>query len=315
MSEVALPPSTCRSIRNGAACSSPICSPAGSTATGSFRPPRRPADESQDQEQHRSKPAYIYLRQSTPGQVLHHRESTERQYALREKARELGWSESPIRTLDQDLGKTGHGDDAAGGLQDFSGGCLDGPGGRGVCPGSLAPGALESRLASAAGAVRAHLHAGDRRGWLLRPGRFQRRPAFRIEGVMAQAELHFLRARLQGGKLNKAKKGELRFPLPVGFCYDEESRIVLDPDEEVRGAVGLVFRLFRETGSAFAVMQRFADRTLRFPKRSYGGAWDGKLIWGRLTHGRVLGLLKNPSYAGHVRLRPLSVSAGDQPGR
>src|ERR1700691_5316780 len=59
------------------------------------------------QEQHRRKPAYIYLRQSTPGQVLHHRESTERQYALREKARELGWSESLIRTLDQDLGKTG----------------------------------------------------------------------------------------------------------------------------------------------------------------------------------------------------------------
>jgi hypothetical protein len=84
----------------------------------------------------------------------------------------------------------------------------------------------------------------------------------------------------------------------VGFCYDAESRIILDPDEEVRGAVSLVFRLFRETGSAFAVMQRFAARTLRFPTRSYGGAWDGKLIWGRLTHGRVLGLLKNPSYAG-----------------
>ncbi|MGD0263189.1 MAG: recombinase family protein, partial [Verrucomicrobiota bacterium] len=119
-----------------------------------------------------------------------------------------------------------------------------------------------------------------------------------LKGVMASAELHFLRARLQGGKLHKAQKGELRFPLPVGFCYDAESRIILDPDEEVRGAVSLVFRLFRETGSAFAVMQRFAARTLRFPTRSYGGAWDGKLIWGRLTHGRVLGLLKNPSYAG-----------------
>jgi hypothetical protein len=69
------------------------------------------------------------------------------------------------------------------------------------------------------------------------------------------------------------------------------------PDEEVRGAVSLVFRLFRETGSGFAVMQRFAAGALRFPKRAYGGASDGKLIWGRLTHGRVLGLLKNPSYA------------------
>src|SRR5438105_6088015 len=105
-------------------------------------------------------------------------------------------------------------------------------------------------------------------------------------------------ARLLGGKLNKAKKGELRFPLPVGFCYDEESRIILDPDEEVRGAVGLVFRLFRQTGTAFAVMQRFAGGGLRFPKRSYGGAWDGKIIWSRLTHSRVLSMLKNPSYAG-----------------
>ena len=69
-----------------------------------------------------------------------------------------------------------------------------------------------------------------------------------LKGVMASAELHFLRARLQGGKLHKAQKGELHFPLPVGFCYDAESRIIQDPDEEVRGAVSLVFRLFRETG-------------------------------------------------------------------
>jgi hypothetical protein len=119
-----------------------------------------------------------------------------------------------------------------------------------------------------------------------------------LKGTMAQAELHFLRARLLGGKLNKAKKGELRFPLPVGFRHDEDGHIVLDPDEEVRGAVSLVFRLFRETGSAFAVVQNFVKRALLFPKRAYGGAWNGKLIWGRLTHGRVLGMLKNPSYAG-----------------
>jgi hypothetical protein len=66
----------------------------------------------------------------------------------------------------------------------------------------------------------------------------------------------------------------------------------------VRGAVDLVFRLFRETGSAFGVMQRFAESALRFPKRSYGGAWDGKILWGHLTHSRVLSMLKNPCYAG-----------------
>jgi hypothetical protein len=119
-----------------------------------------------------------------------------------------------------------------------------------------------------------------------------------LKGTMAQAELHLLRGRLLGGKLNKAKKGELRFPLAVGLAYDDEGRIVLDPDDEVRGAVALVFRLFRETGSVFAVVQRFAQSRLHFPRRAYGGAWNGKLIWGRLTHGRVRGILKNPSYAG-----------------
>jgi hypothetical protein len=90
----------------------------------------------------------------------------------------------------------------------------------------------------------------------------------------------------------------LRFPLAVGYCYGEEGRIFPDPDEEVRGAVDLVFRLFRETGSAYAVVQGFSQRGLHFPKRAYGGAWDGKLVWGHLTYSRVLSILKNPTYAG-----------------
>ena len=262
-------------------------------------PPRRPGDESQDSQNITgARPAYIYLRQSTPGQVRHHQESTERQYALREKARELGWSESLIRTLDRDLGKTGT---EMTGREDFKTLVAD------VSMGQVgAVFALEvSRLARSnldwhrlleLCALTATLVIDE--DGCYDPADFNDGLLLGLKGAMAQAELHFLHARLQGGKLNKAKKGELRFPLPVGFCYDEESRIILDPDEEVRGAVSLVFRLFRETGSAFAVMQRFAESTLRFPKRSYGGAWDGKLIWGRLTHGRVLGMLKNPSYAG-----------------
>jgi hypothetical protein len=119
-----------------------------------------------------------------------------------------------------------------------------------------------------------------------------------LKGTMAQAELHLLRGRLLGGKLNKAKKGELRFPLPVGLCYDEEGGTVKDPDEEVRGAVALVFRFFRETRTACSVVQRFAEGALRFPRRAYGGAGDGKLTWGRLTPSRALDILKNPAYAG-----------------
>jgi len=119
-----------------------------------------------------------------------------------------------------------------------------------------------------------------------------------LKGTMAQAELHFIRMRLQGGKLNKAKKGELRFPLPVGYVFDEMSRIIKDPDEQVRRAIELVFTAFLETGSAYGVVHRFAQENLLFPKRSYGGVWAGKLHWGRLTDSRVLGILKNPSYAG-----------------
>ena len=117
-----------------------------------------------------------------------------------------------------------------------------------------------------------------------------------MKGTFAQAELH-VRARLHGGKLNKAAKGELRFALPVGLVWDGD-QIVLDPDQEVRGAVRMVFDLFARESTAFGVVQRFNELGLRFPRRAYGGAWDGKLIWGRLTHSRVLGVLANPSYAG-----------------
>src|ERR1700726_1273243 len=249
-------------------------------------------------EQHRSRPAYIYVRQSTNAQVLHHQESTERQYALRTMALELGWSESAIRTLDRDLGMTGT---EMSRREDFKTLVAD------VSMGQVgAVFALEvSRLARSnldwhrlleLCALTATLVIDE--DGCYDPSDFNDGLLLGLKGTMAQAELHFLHARLQGGKLNKAKKGELRFPLPVGFCYDEQSRIILDPDQEVRGAVALAFRLFRETGTAFAVMQRFAESELRFPKRSYGGAWDGKIIWGRLTHSRVLSMLKNPSYAG-----------------
>ena len=249
-------------------------------------------------EQHRSRPAYIYVRQSTNAQVLHHQESTERQYALRTMALELGWSESAIRTLDRDLGMTGT---EMTRREDFKTLVAD------VSMGQVgAVFALEvSRLARSnldwhrlleLCALTATLVIDE--DGCYDPSDFNDGLLLGLKGTMAQAELHFWHARLQGGKLNKAKKGELRFPLPVGYCYDEQGRIVPDADAEVRGAVAMVFPLFRETGSAYAVVHRFTERGLRFPKRAYGGAWDGKIIWGRLSHSRVLGVLKNPSYAG-----------------
>jgi len=247
---------------------------------------------------HLSRPAYVYVRQSTLAQVRHNQESTERQYALREKALALGWTPPTIRTLDRDLGVSGA---QTAGREDFKTLVAE------VSMGQVgAVFALEvSRLARSNLDWHRLLELCALTGTLVidadgcyDPAEFNDGLLLGLKGTMAQAELHFLRGRLLGGKLNKAQKGELRHPLPVGFTYDDEDQIVLDPDAEVRGAVELVFRVFLETGSAYAVVHRFAERGLRFPKRSYGGAWDGRLVWGSLTHSRVCGLIKNPCYAG-----------------
>ena len=102
--------------------------------------------------------------------------------------------------------------------------------------------------------------------------------------------------RLQANKRAAAERGELRTPLPVGYVHDEAGEVVIDPDAEVQAAVRDVFSAFAACGSAYGVVAAFAGR--KFPLRAYGGAWAGQLRWGRLTHARVLGILKNPGYAG-----------------
>jgi DNA invertase Pin-like site-specific DNA recombinase len=247
---------------------------------------------------HQSKPAYVYLRQSTPGQVRNHQQSTERQYALREKAQELGWSEAVIRVLDGDLGLSGT---EVTRREDFKTLVAD------VSMGKVgAVFALEaSRLARSNLDWHRLLQLCALTQTLVidedgcyDPADFNDGLLLGLKGTMAQAELHFLRQRLQGGKLNKAQKGELRSPLAVGYYYDEQSRVIKDPDAEVRSAVDLVLDLFRETGSACAVVRRFRERGLRFPTRIREGAWNGKLVWRELNHRRVLSILTNPCYAG-----------------
>jgi recombinase/recombinase-like zinc beta ribbon protein/resolvase-like protein/helix-turn-helix protein len=117
-----------------------------------------------------------------------------------------------------------------------------------------------------------------------------------LKAQMSEAELHIITSRLQGAKRAAAERGELRFPLPVGYVYDDEGQTVIDPDEEVQAAIADLFAAFQKTGSAYGVVGAFKRR--RFPKRAYGGAWAGELRWGELTHPRVLGVLSNPCYAG-----------------
>ncbi len=247
---------------------------------------------------HLEKPAYVYIRQSTMGQVRHHQESTERQYALKNMALELGWAAGTIRILDGDLGISGA---QVTGREDFKALVAD----------------VSMRKVGAVFALEASRLARSCTDWhrllelcaftdtliidedgCYNPADFNDQLLLGLKGTMSQAELHFLRARLLGGKLNKAKKGELKTPLPVGLVYDDAGRTVLDPDDEVRHAVQMLFISFRETGSGYGVVHAFAKKGLRFPKRAYGGAWNGRLIWGRLTESRVFGVLKNPAYAG-----------------
>jgi DNA invertase Pin-like site-specific DNA recombinase len=180
---------------------------------------------------HLSKPAYIYIRQSTLAQVRHHQESTERQYALQNKALAMGWPPSSIRVLDGDQGMSGA---HSGERQDFKTLAAD------VSMGQVgAVFALEvSRLArSNVDWLRllelcalTHTVVIDADG-SYDPADFNDGLLLGLKGTMAQAELHFLRGRLQGGKLNKARKGELKSPLLVGYVYDEDGRIIPDPDD------------------------------------------------------------------------------------
>jgi excisionase family DNA binding protein len=109
-------------------------------------------------------------------------------------------------------------------------------------------------------------------------------------------ELHVMAQRLHANKRAAAERGELRTPLPVGYVHDEAGDVVIDPDAEVQAAIRDVFAAFTACGSAYGVVAVFKGR--KFPLRAYGGAWAGQLRWGRLTHARVLGILKNPGYAG-----------------
>ena len=246
-------------------------------------------------DQHLSRIACIYIRQSTPGQVRFNQESTERQYNLKNKAQSMGWNPEKIRILDRDLGQS-----ASTSRQDFKTLVSD------VAMGQV--GAIFSLEASRLARSNKDWHRLLELCAITRtlvidedgcydPAEFNDSLVLGMKGTFAQAELHIIRARLHGGKLNKARKGELKFPLPVGYVY-EGDEIVLDPDQEVQGAVRMVFELFQREGTACAVVQRFSELGLRFPRRAYGGAWDGKLIWGRLTHSRVLGMLANPTYTG-----------------
>ena len=247
---------------------------------------------------HFDRQAFIYVRQSTLLQVRDNTASTARQYDLVQRALDLGWPREHITVIDQDQGHSGASAIGRDGFQ-----LLVSEVGLGHAGAVLS---LEvSRLARSCSdwyrlieiCALSDTLVIDEEG-IYDPAQYNDRLLLGFKGTMSEAELHWLRSRLLGGKLEKAQQGQLRFRPPTGLVYDPAGQLVFDPDQQVQQIVRLVFELFDQFSSALAVVQYFTTHHLLFPTRAWGGLQHGELTWQPLIHGRVLAMLHNPAYAG-----------------
>jgi DNA invertase Pin-like site-specific DNA recombinase len=242
--------------------------------------------------------AYLYVRQSSLHQVHENRESTARQYDLKRRAQALGWSSDQIVVIDDDLGVSGASGTARSGFQRLV--SEVGLGRAGVVMGlEVSRFARNStdwhRLLEICALADTLILDED---GIYDPSHFNDRLLLGLKGTMSEAELHVLRARLLGGQLNKARRGELWMRPPIGFVCDAKQRTVFDPDEQIQQAVRLVFETFRRTGSAERVVRHFHVEGILFPRRLVTGPRAGEVLFVPLQHSRVLHILHNPRYAG-----------------
>jgi DNA invertase Pin-like site-specific DNA recombinase len=247
---------------------------------------------------HLKRNAYLYVRQSTIRQVFENTESTKRQYALRQEAAALGWQTEQIIVIDSDLGQSGASAVDREGFQQLV--AEVGMGKAGIVLG------LEvSRLARNSTDWHRLLEICALTDTLILdedgvydPAHFNDRLLLGLKGTMSEAELHVIKARLQGGILNKARRGELQCSLPVGLVYNAVNQPVIDPDKQVQESIRFFFETFQRTGSATATIKAFGKQGLLFPRRLKKGPRKGDLLWAELTHSRALQVLHNPRYAG-----------------
>lgn len=250
---------------------------------------------------HLKRDAYLYIRQSTLRQVLENTESTKRQYALRERAVALGWPIERIIVIDHDLGQSGASAADREGFQRLVSEV-------GLGHAGIVLGLEVSRLARNCAdwhrlleiCALSHTLILDEDG-LYDPTHFNDRLLLGLKGAMSEAELHVLRARLQGGLRNKARRGDLKSPLPVGLVYDPHDRVVLDPDLQVQQALHTFFQAYERTGSAIATVKFFRRESLLFPRRLRRGLDKGRLLWGSLVHSRALQVLQFQEHQQRLR--------------
>jgi DNA invertase Pin-like site-specific DNA recombinase len=244
---------------------------------------------------HRSRDAYVYVRQSTLLQVQVHTESLARQYDLRQRAVMLGWAAHQVVVIDEDLGRSGA---SAAGRSGFSELVADvGLGKAGIIL------ALEvSRLARSNAdwyqlldlcALTDTLIA-DADG-IYHPATYNDRLVLGLKGTLSECELHLIRSRLTEGLRHKAARGELKQGLPVGLDYDQDDRVIITPDEAVAEAIATVCRRFGELGSARQVLLSLREDGLLLPRRPNGSR---RITWAPASYPAVHDFLTNPAYAG-----------------
>ena len=246
---------------------------------------------------HYEQRAYVYVRQSSPQQVLHHRESQRNQYALAERAVALGWSPERVHIIDADLGQSGQ-DGQRPGFREL------------IAEVSLGRVGLilayeASRLARNNADWYALLDLAALRGTLLAdtegvydPRSHNDRLLLGLRGMLSEAELHLLQLRLAAGRQRQIERGEYRQHLPTGLTRLEDGRVVKDPDLQVQRTLALVFARFAALGSCQRVLRRFRDEGLRLPRRQTSGPEAGLLLWKPPSEHVIYEILHNPAYAG-----------------
>ena len=248
---------------------------------------------------HTQRAAYVYIRQSTPGQVEHNRESTARQYGLADRACQLGWPKDQVVIIDEDLGLSGSSTDKRSGFARLTSDVA-------LARVGIVLGLEVSRLARNNADWYRLLELcgitdtliGDNDG-VYHPALFNDRLLLGLKGTMSEAELHVIRARLDGGIRNKAARGELRRGLPVGLVWGEQDgEVLFHPDEAVTGAIRTVFERFAEFGSARRVWLWFRSEGLSFPLQQAPAGRVGPIRWISPTYTAIHHVLTNPVYAG-----------------
>ena len=248
------------------------------------------------QSHHLQRDAYLYIRQSSMRQVVENIESTKRQYALRGRAMAMGWPDDRVIVIDCDQGESGA---SAAWREGFRRLVTE----VGLGRAGIVMGLEVSRLARNNADWHRLLEICALADTLILdedgvydPANFNDRLLLGLKGAMSEAELHVLKARLRGGLLNKARRGEYRCILPTGLVYDEAGNVALDPDAQVRETLAHFFETFSRVGSAHQTIKVFRDEGLRFPSRHPNDA--GKVVFRPLTISTAMRTLNNPRYAG-----------------